>query len=542
MQRYRRLFPYARTQLRSLALIVILTLAMSGVAALQPWPMKLLADYMTGARSAVALWMIVSAGLALFAMQSALDTAIINSWTMGGRRMVYGLASDLFARLQRRPLLYHATHPVGDTMGRATTDCWALYRLFDALLIGPAQAALTLALMLVLMAHLDAELACIAIAIAAGMAVASFLVIKPLRLAAKVKREIEARIQSHIQQTLTGIPVVQAFAQEQREQERLAAFADTAVRAQQRGALIGSVNGLASGLVASLGSGCLLWVGAGHVVAGRLSIGGLLAFVYYVNVLQTQIKTIAGIHAALLNSGASVDRVIEVLDAAPEALDKADAPTLPPVKGRVEFEDVTFGYAAERPILRNISLTVEAGEIVAIAGASGAGKTTLVNLIPRFFDPCQGRVLVDGRDVREVSLQSLRSQVALVLQEAFLFPVSVAENIAFGKPGATRAEIEAAAEAASALDFIATLPAGFDTTLGERGATLSGGERQRIAIARAFLRNAPILILDEPTSALDAKTESQIFEALERLMKGRTTFLISHRESARKWADRVFTL
>jgi ATP-binding cassette subfamily B protein len=490
----------------------------------------------------VLLLIVVFGTLGLFLLNSVLDVVLTQLWTIAGRRMVYDLAADLFARLQRRSLLFHSRHAVGDTMGRVTGDSWCVYRVFDTLLFTPGHAVLNLIFMAVLMAWLDPTLMLLAFVVAPFMVGASFLIGKPLRLAAKLKREIETRIQSHIQQTLTGIPVVQAFVQEEREQERFQRFADGVIRAQQRTTLIASLNSLSSGLIATLGTGAILWVGSRHVIDGRLTIGGIMVFLGYLGSLQAQMKTLAGIHTALQALSANVDRVNEILEAAPEITDPPGAPVLPSVRGRVQIENVTFGYEANRPVLREVSLEVEPGETLAIVGATGAGKTTLVNLIPRFCDPWQGRVRLDGQDLRAVQLHSLRSQIALVMQEPFLFPLSIAANISFGKPGAPLAEIEAVARAANAHEFIQRLPQGYDTIIGERGATLSGGERQRLSIARALLKNAPVLILDEPTNALDAGTEQSILQALERLMQDRTTFIIAHRLSTVRRADRIIVL
>jgi ATP-binding cassette subfamily B protein/subfamily B ATP-binding cassette protein MsbA len=335
---------------------------------------------------------------------------------------------------------------------------------------------------------------------------------------------------------------VQAFAQEDREDGRFQEFASAAIRAQQRTTFLGSLNSLSSGLVTTLGTGVILWFGAHHVTQGPLTVGSLLVFLAYLTTLQAQMKIFASLYTALQGFRPSVDRVLEVLDTPPEIADRPGAPALPPVRGHVRLDQVTFGYEPERPVLREVTLEAQPGETLALVGATGAGKTTLVNLIPRFFDPWQGGVLVDGHDVREVCLPSLRSQVALVLQEPFLLATTVAENIAFGRPDASCTEIEAAARAANAHDFIARLPQGYDTEIGERGATLSGGERQRLAIARALLKNAPILILDEPTSALDTQTEQLLLEALERLMTDRTTFLIAHRLSTVRRANRIVVL
>jgi ATP-binding cassette subfamily B protein/subfamily B ATP-binding cassette protein MsbA len=468
--------------------------------------------------------------------------ALTSAWTMAGRRMVYQLAEDLFGRLQRRSLLYHSRNPVGDVMSRITGDCWCVNQMVDALVFSPAHALLTTAIMVCLMAGLDRSLTLLALAVAPLMVAASFLVGKPLQRVAKNKREIESRIQAQVQQTLTGIPVVQAFGQEDRERARFKGFADAAIRAQQRSTLLGSLNSLGSGLITTAGTAVVLWVGARHVLDGRLKLGVLLVFINYLNSLQAQMKILAHVQTAYQTIQASVNRVMDELLAEPEVSEKRDAAALPASQGHVRLEHVTFGYEPERPVLRDVCLEARPGETIAIVGETGAGKSTLVSLVPRFFDPWQGRVLVDGKDLRDLTLHSLRRQVALVLQEPFLFPFSIAENIAYGRPEASRSEIEAAAHSANAHDFIERLPEGYDTVIGERGATLSGGERQRLSIARALLKAAPILILDEPTSALDAETENMLLEALERLMAGRTTFIIAHRLSTVRRANCILVL
>jgi ATP-binding cassette, subfamily B, bacterial len=427
-------------------------------------------------------------------------------------------------------------------MSRITGDCWCVNQMVDALLFAPAHALLTTAIMVALMSGIDASLTWLALAVAPLMVGASFLVGKPLQLAAKLKREIESRIQAHIQQTLTGIPVVQAFVQEDRERARFKQFADAAIRAQQRTTLLSSLNSLGSGLITTLGTGLVLWIGARHVLTGQLTLGALLVFIVYLTSLQAQMKTLAHTQTAFRTLNASVDRVMDELLMPTEVPEKATAAALPPARGHVQLEQVVFGYEPERPVLRGVSLEARPGETIAIVGETGAGKSTLVSLVPRFFDPWAGRVLVDGQDVRDLQLESLRRQIGLVLQEPFLFPFSIAENIAYGRPEASRQQIEAAAREANAHAFIAQLPEGYDTVIGERGATLSGGERQRLSIARALLKDAPILILDEPTSALDAETESKLVEALERLMAGRTTFIIAHRLSTVRRADSILVL
>jgi ATP-binding cassette subfamily B protein/subfamily B ATP-binding cassette protein MsbA len=540
--------------------ILGLTLAAAALSALQPWPMKVLVDHVLqpspahnelerrfahyGLSTSRGLFLGIAAigTVALFALYSALEAALVSLWTFAGRRMVYDVAQDLFAQLQRRSLIFHARSSVGNLLATITGDSWCVYKLVDALLYAPFHAALTIVLMVVLMAKLDMKLMLLSVAIAPLMVAASLLIGKPLHLAAKWKREIEARIQAHIQQTLTGIPVVQSFAQEERERERLEQFADAAIRAQQRSTLLGSINSLSSGLITTLGTSAVLWIGARHVLDGRLTLGSLLVFVVYLTSLQAQMKAFTNLYTAVRGIHVNVDRVLDVLDAPPEVADKPNAIALSKVRGKVRFEDVTFGYEPGVPVLRGVSLTADPGDTIALVGATGAGKSTLFNLLPRFFDPWEGRVLLDDCDVRTMRLESLRRQIGIVLQESFLSPLSIAENIAFGKPDASRDEIEFAARAASAHVFIERLPQGYDTIIGERGCTLSGGERQRLAIARAFLKNAPILILDEPTSALDAETESLLLDALKRLMSGRTTFIIAHRLSTVRQADCILVL
>jgi ATP-binding cassette, subfamily B, bacterial len=560
MHKYRRVLNYARPYRGWFSWLFLLTVAASAVAALQPWPMKILVDNVLGAAAipdvlhslfeAVGavptagglLLFVIVAVLLLFALQSLVDVGLAWGWTVAGRKMVYDLTHDLYARLQRRSILFHSRTPVGDSMSRVTVDSWGVHRLVDAVIFTPVQALLTIGAMLFLMAQLNGTLTLLAAVVAPLMVSASLLMGRPLRATAKMKREVESKIQSHVQQTLTGIPVVQGYVQEERELCKFEQYAEAAIRVQQRSELLGSVNSLSSGLVVTVGNGVVLWVGAHFVLNGQLTIGSILVFLVYLNTLQGQLKLLAGTYTNLQGVSANVDRVNEVLEAAPDLVQPANAPPLRVPKGRVRFENVVAGYVPGQPVLHGISFSSEPGEMIAIVGPSGSGKSTLTSLIPRFMDVWEGRVLMDERDVRSVDLKSLREHVSIVLQEPFLFPVSIAENIAYGNPRATRAEIEEAARAAAAHEFVSRLPSGYDTVIGERGITLSGGERQRLAIARAFLKNAPILILDEPASALDAATEQLLLEALERLRRNRTTFVIAHRLSTVRRANRVLFL
>jgi ATP-binding cassette subfamily B protein len=305
--------------------------------------------------------------------------------------------------------------------------------------------------------------------------------------------------------------------------------------------LLGRMNQLVTGLLSALTSGLVLWLISRDVLFGKVSLGSALMFLAYFGALQVQLGVLRNLSTSVHVVGEGVNRVVQVLDTPAEIVEKSNAGVLPKISGHVEFRNVTAGYDG-RPVLKNVSFQSEPGQTVAIIGPTGSGKTTLANLILRFEDPWTGDVRIDGHDLREVELQSLRAQIAFVLQEPFLSAVSVAENIAYGNPKAAPAQIEAAARAACAHDFIAALPQGYDTVIGERGTTLSGGMRQRISIARALLKDAPILILDEPSSALDGETEKVIFEGLRSYMRGRTTFVIAHRLSTIRNADLIIVL
>ncbi len=560
VKRYSRLLGYAVTYWRGWTLVAGVTLLSTGMTLLQPWPMKVLVDHVlaqaakpaplarvlellpgAGNPAGLLVW-VVLAGFVGFAINSAADVVLTFSWIRVGQRMVHDLARDLFAHLQRRSLLFHSRSSVGDSMARITGDSYCLSTVLDTLVMRPLFALIMLGAMLAIMLRLDVGLTLLALVVAPFMAWSSLLFGRPIRSIAHARRALEIQIQAHVQQTLTGIPVVQAFAQEHREYRRFRQVAQSIIRAHQRSTVIGGLYGLSTGLITTLGFVLALWVGAHRVLDGALTVGSLLVFLSYLGSLQAELRTFTGLYASLQAAGVGVDRVLEVLEAEEEVRDRPGARALGGVRGHVRVEEVTVGYEAGRPVLRGVTVEARPGETVAIVGPTGVGKSTLVSLVPRFVDPWAGRVTLDGWDVRELQLKSLRSQVALVLQEPFLFPLTLAENIAYGRSEATRAEIEAAARAANAHGFIARLPAGYDTLVGERGATLSGGERQRVAIARALLKDAPILILDEPTAALDAQTEALLLEALERLMRGRTTLIIAHRLSTIRGADRIVVL
>jgi ATP-binding cassette subfamily B protein/subfamily B ATP-binding cassette protein MsbA len=484
--------------------------------------------------------------LGLYILNATLDTSLNWAWSAIGQGMVYELAEKLFYRLQRLSLLFHSQRTVGDSLSRLTGDVYCGYTLFSAALISPGQHLLTLFTIGIVAWNLNPLLTLLTLAVAPIMGGSALVFGSHIKRRTRLNREAQSRLTSFVHQTLTAIPMVQAFARESYNTRQLKHMAVEAVAIAQRETLLKNTYGLANGAVTTVGNAIVLYVGGQQVLLGVMTVGSLLVFLAYLQSIQVAFKGLFSIYGTLQSVEANIDRVLEILDAKEGVRDAPGAKPLPArasgTRGQICLEGVTFGYEPDRPVLQNITLAARAGETIALVGATGAGKSTLVSLIPRFFDPWEGRVLFDGVDLRSVQLKSLRSQIALVLQEPFLLPLTVAQNIAYGKPGASQEEIVAAAKAAKADDFIQQLPQGYDTVLSERGAILSGGQKQRVAIARALLKDAPVLILDEPTSALDAQTETLLLEALDRLMQGRTVFIIAHRLSTILRANRIVVL
>ncbi|KYC37140.1 multidrug ABC transporter ATP-binding protein [Scytonema hofmannii PCC 7110] len=564
IHRYGRLLRYPLRQWRTLIVILGLVAGTSATATLQPWPIKILVDYALG-QAAIPLpvnslfgnfnlsltpplLVVVAAlcSLGLYALNATLDTGLSWAWSAAGQGMVYELAQSLFYRLQRLSLLFHSQRTVGDSLSRLTGDSYCIYTLIGAVLISPIQHLLTLGTISIVAWNLNPLLTLLSLLVAPIMAASALMFGSRIKRRTKLNREVQSRLTSFVHQTLTAIPMIQAYVRESYNTKLFQHLAADGVAIAQRETLLKSAYGLANGAVATICNAVILYVGGQQVLLGVMSVGSLLVFLAYLQPIQGAFRGLFGIYGSLKSVEANIDRVLEVLDAKDGVHDAPGAKPLPVrptgARGHICLEGVTFGYNPGYPVLQDITLEAQPGETIALVGATGAGKSTLVSLIPRFFDPWQGRVIFDGADVRSIELKSLRSQIALVLQEPFLLPLSVAQNIAYGRPGASQEEIVAAAKAAKADDFIRQLPQGYDTILSERGAILSGGQKQRLAIARALLLDAPVLILDEPTSALDAQTEALLLEALERLMQGRTVFIIAHRLSTILRADRIVVL
>ncbi len=555
-----RWFQYGRPYKGRLAVVLLLVLVGVGLEALLPWPLKFIVDnvlkgdrlpdamswlpQLPGASSdpGLLLWL-AGASVMLFVAKRAAH--MMRGYVVSGvgGLMMFDLGSDLFERLQRLSLRFHGRQRTGDLVRRITKDTESVRKLVVSISLTLLTSLATLAVMFVIMWQLDAFLAVVALVAAPPLLLVIKMFSEVMRGRYYEQNQAESELVATAEQTLTALPAVKAFTRETYEVERFRAQTQRTVRSSLRALASGMQFSISKGAVTAMGTVAIMIVGGIHVLNGTLSVGSLLVFLSYLTSLYAPMESLAGLSDSVASASAGARRVLEVLDEEDEVREAPTAYALPaPSRGHIHLESVTFGYRPGEPVLSDVSLEIEPGETVALVGRTGAGKSTLISLLFRFFDPWHGIVSVDGHDVRGLQLESLRSQISLVLQEPFLLPLSVAENITYGRPGATRAEIEAAAEAANAAEFIADLPEGYETVLGERGATLSGGQRQRVAIARALLKDAPIVVLDEPTSALDATTEASLMEALDRLMERRTVIVIAHRLTTVQRADRILLL
>lgn len=539
----------------SLAAGCFFTLASAMMAVAQPWPLKVIIDnvihkhalhilgYSLLSRSSreTILDIAVVAYLIIFAAGALLEylgNLLVNS---SGERMTVDLRAEVFARLQRLSLRFHATQRSGDLITRLMRDIdrvqTVLVQTFSVLLPNLA----LLGGMVLIMLLIDPWFTLIALAVSPLLFLLIYRYTLRIRQATRRARSREGALAARAGEVLGAIRVVQAFTGEELEDERFSSESSHSLKANLEAVRLQAQFGPLVDVVAAAGVAVVLFLGTHRVMSGTLSLGLLVVFLSYLASLYRPMKQLSRLAFLSGIAVASAERLREVLDAENDVSDRPGARRAPALSGRVEFEGVSFAYA-ETPVLRSIDLEARPGEVVALVGPTGAGKSTLVSLIPRFFDPQEGRVLIDGRDVRDLTLQSLRSQVAFVLQEPLLFEGSVFDNIAYGQPEASETEVLAAARYALVDDFVRHLPDGYATRVSERAASLSGGERQRISIARALVRNAPIVILDEPTSALDPQAEILLIQALRNLMAGRTTFVIAHRMSTISGATQVLVL
>jgi ATP-binding cassette subfamily B protein len=543
---YGRLFRHAGPYRLHLGVLLLLSLLATPIALLTPLPLKITVDSFTGAQVvpgflraplpesaagsqtaeltlAVALLLVIT----LLDQLQRLASTVLGAYA--GERLLLDFRARIFHHVQRLSFSYHDTHGTADTVFRINWDSaaiqWIAIHGFPPLV----SAACLLAGMVVIVALIDWQLTLVALTVVPLILLLTTLARRRLRHGWQRTKDLESAAYGIVQEVLTGLRVVKAFGQEDREQERYVDRSDEAARARVRMTFAEGVFGLLVGMAAAAGTALVLFLGARHVRSGVLSLGDLVLVMGYLALLYVPLQTISKSITTLQSSLVSAERSLVLLDEPTDVPERPEARPLPRAVGGVAFRDVSFAYEDGEPVLRDVSFEVSPGTRVGIAGATGAGKTTLISLLSRFYDPTAGQVLLDGSDLRDYRLADLRGQFGIVLQDAVLFSATIAENIAYGRSSATRAEIIAAAKAANAHQFILGLPDGYETRVGERGMRLSGGERQRIALARAFLKDAPILILDEPTSSVDIHTEAVIMQAMERLMQGRTAFMIAHR-------------
>jgi ATP-binding cassette, subfamily B, bacterial len=532
-----------------LALLVGATAA----ALLQPWPLKLVVDAVLGSEPPLPVLSAMSKTMRLGALAAAVIALqlIVGALTMLGSnlvigaalRMVFRLRCALFEHLQRLSLTFHDATRVGDSLYRVAWDTYAVQTLLNNAIVPATTAALTLAGIAVVMGMLDWRVTVAALAVAVPLVVLIRRLDRPMTRHSMRVHERESDVSSRVQETLTAIRAVQAFTREPLERERFERQAAESLHASVRLTRLQTGSQMVVSLLMAAGTAAVIWLAGLRALRGALTPGDVVLLAAYVVMLYKPLETLAYTAVAVQGAVAGARRVLALLDVRPEVVDAPDAVALPGrAWGRLVFERVSFAYRTGEPALREVSLDLRPGETVAIVGASGAGKTTLASLVIRFYDPQAGRITLDGYDLRALTLRSLRENVALVLQDPIVFGGSIRENIAYGRPEASLEDVENAARAANAHEFITALPLGYDTPVGERGATLSGGQRQRLAIARAFVKDAPVLILDEPTSALDADNERAVLDALARLMKGRTTLIIAHRLSTIRGAHRIVVL
>jgi ATP-binding cassette, subfamily B, bacterial len=540
--------------------LFLLSLLATPLALLLPVPLAVTVDTVLGSeplpgflgaitpaaieRSEAALLATAAVMFVLIALLSQLQnmsTAVLQAYT--GERIMLDFRTRLFRHVQRLSLSYHDVTGTSDSTYRIQYDATAVQWMATDTITSFVTAAFTLVAMLYVTALIDWQLALVAIAVAPPLLVISWFYRRTLRAQSHRVKRLESGAMSVVQEALGAARVVRAFGREEHEERRFTHRFREGMWSRIRYTFASSQWAFLVGMITAIGTAAVLVIGARHVQAGTISVGDLVLVMSYMAQLYSPVETLSKKAGQFQEHLAGAERAFSLLDEEPDVRERPGARPLSRAAGDLRFEHVSFAYDdGDRPALHDLALHAPAGTRVGIAGATGAGKSTLVSLLTRFFDPSEGRVLLDGIDLRDYRLADLRAQFAIVLQEPLLFSTSIAENIAYARHDASIEDIKAAASAANAHDFIAGLADGYDTDVGERGMRLSGGERQRISLARAFLKDAPILILDEPTSSVDVDTEATILEATSRLMRGRTTFMIAHRLGTLDGCDMIVQL
>ncbi len=525
---------------------------------LDPWPLKIVFDYVFGSKrmpdwlaGPVSFIGTDKFSILNFAVLAVIVIAIfgaISSYiekyltTSVGQWVMHDLRRVLYSHIQKLSLSYHDRKRTGDLISRVTSDIDAVQSLISNVLLGILVNVLTLIGMVVVMLYLNWMFTLIALLVAPGLFLVVYHYTHRIKQASRAMRRQEGEVVNVLEQMLSSIRVVKAFAREDYEQQRFERESRESVeKALQARNVKAKLPPLVE-IIVACGTCLVLWYGARLVLAGSLTSGELLVFLLYLGKMYKPMRELSKMTDTISKASVGWERIREVLENNMQVRDLPGAQPAPRFKGKIEFDHVSFSYDSNQPVLNDLSLQIEPGQLAALVGPTGAGKTTIASLLPRFYETVSGQIRIDGTDIRRFKQKSLREQISFVLQETLLFRATVAENIAYGKPNATHEEIVRAAKLANADEFIQRMPDGYDTMIGERGATLSGGQRQRVTIARAIIRDSPILILDEPSAGLDAASEKLVFDALENLMQGKTSIVIAHRLATVRRADVIFVI
>jgi ATP-binding cassette, subfamily B, bacterial len=541
--------------------LTLALLAVAGEAAaelLEPWPLKIVLDYLLQSKrppgwisimvdwvgqSKLAVLNFAVMAVALIAIVGALSSLLEKYLTTSvGQWVMHDLRRTVYHHIHRLSLAEHDEKRTGDLIGRVTSDIEAIQDFITTALLGILASVLTLGGIIAVMLSLNWRFTLISLSVAPVLFLVVYLFTRRIKKASRDVRKKESELVSIVEEVFSSIRVVKAFAREDYEERR---FEQQSLENVETALVARSIKMKLSPIVeiiVATGTCLMLGYGARLVLAGQLSVGALVVFLLYLGKMYKPMRDLSKMTDTVSKAAVGFERIREILETDSGMRDQPAARSAPPFKGKIEFNTVSFGYSQDQMILKDMSFEIEPGQVAAFVGPTGGGKTTILSLVARFYDPLSGEVKIDGTNIRNYTMKSLRQQISFVLQETLLFRAPIWQNIVYGRPEASRADIIQAAKLANADEFIVEMPEGYDTMVGERGVTLSGGQRQRIAIARAVIRNTPILVLDEPTSGLDAASEQAVFEALDRLMVGRTCIVIAHHLATIRRATIIFVV
>jgi subfamily B ATP-binding cassette protein MsbA len=539
---WRRLLDYLKPYRGRMLLAILALLLSSGFGLVFPLVIVRLLDSVTKAKSFAPLNQLALLLVGIFLVQAAFSSLQSYLLSYVGEHIVYDLRTSLYAQLQKLSLSFYSSRRVGDIVSRLSSDVTQMSTVLTNSLTGFLSQILTLIGSMVIVLTMNARLTLFILALIPVLIVVAGVFGSRLQKASTRIQDQLADSTVVAEEGLQGIRVVKSFAREEYEVQRYHDAMEKTFRASLQKALYGSAVGALMMFLGVSTIAAIMWYGGREVISGHLTLAMITGFLMYGISIAASLGGMASLYAQLRSAVGGVQRVFEILDTNPAIVDAPNAITLPSARGQISFDNVSFTYDGEAPVLQKVSLEIEAGEILALVGPSGAGKSTIFNLIPRFYDPTEGAIRLDGHDLRSVTQHSLREQIGIVPQETILFGGTIRENILYGRLNATEAEMIEAAKAANAHEFIMAFPKQYDTIVGERGMNLSGGQRQRVAIARAILKDPAILLLDEATSSLDNESEGLVQEALDRLMQNRTTVIVAHRLSTIKVAHRIAVL